>query len=527
LLEKGEDIPQNIIDEYGEYKLGSTMQTGYGLAALRDGEITEEKNTKRDFWMYMGTTTGHAHSDGLNLGITAYGLNAAPELGYPKNTGAEANRVQWISSTIAHNTVVVNERSQKRLQDRGFPLHFDDTGRVKIMDADKSAVYDETEEYRRTVLMINVNENESYGVDFFRIRGGNDHLYSFHSQSEKVSETAGLNLIYQNGGTYASPDVPYGQDPSPLSGKHWKQNEFIYPDGYTWLDNVTKDLSPEKDFSVDFEITDYRKILKDSSDLHLRMTMLCDKPLEEVSIVDGHPVANANNPDVVIKYVLARRKYDEGENSDTVFTTVFEPYKGERIISSAEAVNVKRKDGKELSENEKVRAVRVSLANGRTDIVIISYDNTVEYIIDDTLFFKGFAGVISYIDGKAVYAYTNDGTDISDVITDARDAYTGHIVSFTKEFTLENSIEISCDITDGELDVIKGKWIYIDNDKVQNGAYNILNASRLDNGNVLISLGNTSLIRKYLDKYKPEDGFEYNISEGQAFRIPVGHSATL
>ena len=76
-------------------------------------------------------------------------------------------------------------------------------------------------------------------------------------------------------------------------------------------------------------------------------------------------------------------------------------------------------------------------------------------------------------------------------------------------------------MSDEEINDLSGKWIYIDNDKVQNGAYMIEKAKRLNNGNVLIDIGITSVIRSYKDKNDTTKGFICNVEEGQAFRIPL------
>jgi hypothetical protein len=54
--------------------------------------------------------------------------------------------------------------------------------------------------------MIKVDEANSYTVDFFRVKGGNDHTFSFHA-AEGTVNTDGLNLTAQSTGTYAGPDV--------------------------------------------------------------------------------------------------------------------------------------------------------------------------------------------------------------------------------------------------------------------------------------------------------------------------------
>jgi len=485
--------------------------------ALRDGIKSEEKNTLRDFWMYLGSTSGHGHSDSLNLGIDAFGLNLTPEIGYPRDTGPESNRIQWVSATISHNTVVVDEKTQDKSQSRGNPKHFDDSKIVKLMDADKSAVYPQVETYRRTVLMVKVNEDISYGVDFFRIKGGSDHMFSFHAQSHDIVETKGLSLIPQECGTYADPSVPYGPDPSPLSGVSWVCNSFSYPDGYTWLDHVSKDFCPAPQFMIDFKISDYNLAISNADNLHLRITMLEDESLDEVAIVDGYPVTNAPNPQTNIKYVLARNKADE---KGTLFTTVYEPYKSKSYIENIESVDVVRADGEALSKEEIVKAIKVSHKTGRTDYVVYALDNNVEYLVADLFRFRGFAGVASYEREKLINAYLHDGDILTDVICESVAAYTGVVRSFTEALELQNEIEVSFAQLVSDLSELTGKVIFIENDGTENAVYVIKNAKRNLNGNIFLNIGDITLIRSYKDKNDIHRGFIHNIERGQFFRIP-------
>lgn len=500
-----------VIQTHGELDLGSTMQSGYGLMVLRKGN--------RDFWVYHGSTAGHGHCDGLNLGMEAFGLNMAPELGYPRHTGPEHNRIQWVSATISHNTVVVDEQSQKELQDRGTPLHMDDAGNVRVLDADKHKVYPQTDIYRRTVVMVDVDDTVSYGVDFFRIAGGRDHMYSFHAQSHEISETEGLRLVAQQTGTYASPEVPYGPDPSPLSGISWEHGSFTYPDGYTWLDHVQKDLSPEKQFAVDFAISDYNHILKDAEGLHLRMTMVGDAPLQEVAIVNGYPPTQVGGGQPALKYVLARHK---GENLDTLFTTVFEPYRHNRYICAIDSVPVTRADG--TAPTSPVRAVKITLTGGRTDYVVYAADNREEYRIDGRFRFRGFVAVITYQDGCLSRGYVNDGDLLDDRLPGVCSACTGAVADFTKALTTENTIEITPDAMPTTCAALTGKYIHIANDGQRSAVYRILGVRQLENGNLLLDIGNISLIRQFRDKYDSDKGFVYDIENGQSFRIPLSHT---
>ena len=406
---------QAIIDEKGALTIESEMMTGYGFAALKDGNRYKAPieanalNTTRDFWLYFGYGTGHGHLDGLSFGLDAFGMNMAPDLGYPEQTGTQPHRIQWVQNTLSHNTVMVNQKTQTGLSPHGTPLHFDDSGRVKVMDADASAAYPETDVYRRTIVMVEAEGDVSYGVDFFRIVGGDDHLYSFHSHSDEIFETENLNLVAQTDaagnyvGTYAGKDVPYGPDPDTILTSS-ATNYLRYPAGYTWLDCVRRDSAPSESFAVDFKIKDFRSLLPKEQDLHLRMTALNDFAMNEVAIAHGTPPQTGGNPEY-LEYVLARRS---GKDLRTLFTTVYEPYEEQRYLQSIENVGVVRLEGRQ-SLRDTVKAVKVTHVNGRVDYIVYATNNQVLYRVDDRFDFRGFVGVYSLSGEQPVLTYLNDG----------------------------------------------------------------------------------------------------------------------
>ncbi|MEN6315881.1 MAG: S-layer homology domain-containing protein [Clostridiaceae bacterium] len=515
---------QAVIDEYGEYDwTGSEILPEYGFAILRSGncynsaDVSAMIDNQRDFWIYYGgASTSHRHADGLNLGIEAYGINFTPDLGYPEATGENPNRHQWVNNTLSHNTVVVNEMRQTVPLEAGDPLHFDSTNRVKLIDADMPDVYSETDIYRRTMVMVEYDSDVSYGIDFFRILGGDDHLYSFHAASEEIYETEGLDLIAQVGGSYAGVNVPWGNDPYTDETSHTVP--LKYPQGYTWLQDVRKAESPETGrFAVDFNIKDFRGMLPYPMNLHLRMTMLNDFNLDEVSLATGMPPRVAGNLDYInkLQYVLARRK---GTNLNTLFTTVYEPYRDNRYISSVDSVPAVVLDGTEGSK-DKVKAVKVTLANGRVDYIVYATNSEVKYRVDDKFDFRGFVGVYTMKDGNPVYSYLNDGDIIGESQNNAA-AYTGRVLDFTREFAFENSITVQFD-SEVQLDKLAGKCINIANDGVINAVYQIESAVLEDGNKVKLNLGNNTLIRSYKDANDVYGGYIYNIAAGQNFRIPL------
>lgn len=515
---------QAVIDEYGEYDwTGSKLLPEYGFAILRSGNCYKSKDVnamidnQRDFWVFFGGgATSHKHADGLNLGIEAYGINFAPDLGYPETTGQNPNRHQWVNNTLSHNTVVVNEKRQTVPLAAGDPLHFDSTNRVRLIDVDMPDAYSETDIYRRTMVMVEYDSDVSYGIDFFRILGGDDHLYSFHAASEEIYETEGLDLIAQVGGSYAGVNVPWGNDPYTDETSHTVP--LKYPQGYTWLQDVRKAESPETGrFAVDFNIKDFRGRLPYPMNLHLRMTMLNDFNLDEVSLATGMPPRVAGNLDYInkLQYVLVRRK---GTNLNTLFTTVYEPYRDNRYISSVDSVPAVVLDGTEGSK-DKVKAVKVTLANGRVDYIVYATNNKVKYRVDGKFDFRGFVGVYTMKDGNPVYSYLNDG----DIIGESQNntaAYTGKVLDFTREFAFENSITVQFD-SEVQLDKLVGRCINIANDGVINAVYQIESAIQEDGNKIKLNLGNNTLIRSYKDANDVYGGYIYNIATGQTFRIPL------
>ncbi len=312
-------------------------------------------------------------------------------------------------------------------------------------------------------------------------------------------------------GSYAGPDVPYGPDPN--SPQSWRY-ETVYPRGYTWTHTVNKDANKPASFAVDFKVKDFNEVLDDSSGLHLRMTVLSDVAFDEVAAVKGYtPKKSLNKKVPDLQYIFIKRT---GFDLDTLFTTVYEPYRHQRTIKSIEAAETVLTDGI-ADSNDIVRAVKVTLVNNRVDYIIYATNSSLTYRIDDLFNFRGFVGVYAVKNGQLQFKYINDG-DIIDGKIMNESAITGIVLDYTKELKEYNKITIKPEqnVDPGSL---AGKYIYIDNDKVQNGAYRILQAEQLQNGNISIDVGDVSLIRAF--SKKPGEEYEYNILPNQTFRIPL------
>ena len=502
---------RDVINKYGEYDFdSSTLLSGYGLGILRDGTYKSGSaagtagNTQRDMWMYFGGANSHKHADMLNLGMEAFGVTVIPDLGYPTASDGSDKIVYYETGSAIHTTVMVNEQNQNQMRSyyngaarsNGRPLHFDDSENVKVLDVRApSNTTSGGGEFRRSIVYIKVDEENSYGVDFFRVTGGNSHTYNFHALSNTIYATEGLSLTTQSGGTYAGKNVSFG-----TTG---------YKNGFAYLTNVRKSSSSTGNFAVDFKIQDFRSEGWGSKNIHLRTTMLNDFALEHVAIAKGAPPQRDSNPSE-LEFVFAKRS---GTNLDSLFTAVYEPYKGSRYISNISSVSVSS------NISCKAKAVKVTRTDGVTDYIVYCDNNNATLTVGNKFTFKGFVGVYSEKNGQVISTYGLDAEQVGNITGTA--AYTGKVVDFTRELSTENYITIKFDDAIAPNNVI-GRMIDIENGRSENGNVIIKGmTANLGNNTYKFDIGDASLVTSTVDLENLDAGYIYNAAVGNNVRIPL------
>lgn len=518
------DIKQ-VVAVHGPFRLESLNYSGYGFTALRDGI----GHSGRAVWLYHGRNMGHGHKDSLNIGLYGFGLDLAPELGYPEKCDNSHQKTHhWDRGTVAHNTVTV-DRSKQEGSVVGSTRLFVGTGEVQVVEAEKPSVYEQTSVYRRCVIMVRLDEAHSYAVDMFQVEGGDEHLYSFHGAEGPVL-TEGLALVRQKGGTYAGPDVEFGQpydaDPAlPLQG--YKGSGFHY------LTDVERDVAPRDIFAVDWVVRDTWGVLgeqdsriattaaTDAQEIHLRLTMLTD--VNEVALADGHPSTNRPGNPERLRYLLAKRRPADHKSC---FVALLEPYKGERQLRGVTRVKAEARDG---SRAGAVVALRIERKDGRVDYVIHANDPTVDYLIDGTIAFRGAVGLYAERDGEPVYAFLVNGSRIgptsNPVIDGTCPSLTGTVIGFSQELSETNWMEVrftpplpaGVDLT--------GKHIYVDGEG-RNPVFRICNWEYGSTGDhsVRLDLGSVTLIEDWAN-VESADGnpptYRYAVAGGDGISIPL------
>jgi hypothetical protein len=519
------DRVSESVDAHGPLSLDSTLLPAYGFAALRSGAPTPDGDCRRALTTYFGRNSGdvggsttHTHQDALSIELYAHGLNLAPDLGYPEKTAAWPKAVYWTKNTVSHNTVVVDECRQQPHR-VGTPHLFGDDGQVGVVDVSAPRVYPQTDCYRRTTALVDVDETASYAVDVFRVAGGSRHDYSFHGAEGDLT-TQGLSLDPQASGTYAGPTVPV-----PESGEVTEYDEEV-GSGFNYLSNVARDEGPDSPFTATWDVVDTWGVRDDGAeDVELRVTMLGE--YDDVSLADGAPPANkAGNPDT-LRYLLARRL---GEDLRSAFTSVIEPTRGSSRIRSIATVPVRDPAGEVVSPF-RARAVRVELDTGRTDFVVSTSEPSTRFVVGERLEVRGRFAVCSERDGEPTYARLLDGTRVHHCGTGrtlvdrtSRDVLAGDVVDFTRELARSNQItvEVSDGRSTGEFEAAVGRHVFIDaaDSEGWNGVYAVEGIS-VEGNRVHLDVGDATTVRRYRDAGSPEDGYEYVVSTGSAARVPA------
>ena len=123
----------------------------------------------------------HHHSDSLNLTYWKNGRELLSDLGYLWDHPHK----HQASRTVAHNTVVIDEKDQRTKERGGEVAFFRSSEQVKVMEASSQA-YAGTSEYRRTSAIIDHGAGRSYVVDFFRVQGGRTQDFVYHASAMKA-----------------------------------------------------------------------------------------------------------------------------------------------------------------------------------------------------------------------------------------------------------------------------------------------------------------------------------------------------
>ena len=437
---------QQIGESAGPRPAAGYLMSGFGLALLESGNGASGIAIANNY----GRTKMHAHRDLLNFDLFAFGHWLAPDQGYPEFATNIPSTTEWTRSTISHNTVMVDQQPQVSVWG-GYTRLFTQLKGFGVFELDGKKAYPGIKEYTRTMFLVgssnsNSIDSNAYVIDVFSIKGGHDHVFSFHGPPGEVTAN-GLKLQDQDKGTYAGVDVSKGT----------AARDF--PVGYSFLYNVKKDAAPPSAFVIDWKAEDGYRGITGKDDIHLRMHAMTS--CNDVALADGDPPQNKPGNPKTLSYVLMHRS---GADLNSSFVSVFEPYRGKPFITSVQRLD--KGDGAAIM-------IKVEKTDGHTDYLLYnpSSENVVK--LPNGVVMNGTIGYIEEKDNKADKAILINGSSLIYGKMKLRSAGTieGKIIKMDKGFSGEGWL-----LVDAKLPVDKrsiGEQITIETKGERDASYRI------------------------------------------------------
>ncbi len=478
------------IGQKGPASLESEHFGRYGQAHLQTGN----RENGRAVFIHYGQGKGHSHHDSLNLGLLANDVAMIPDLGYPEYTGSWPKRHAWTANTISHNTLVVGDTGSE-YSPGGQIEFFAVEPPLRAIQVDAHDAYEGLQTYRRTVALVDVDENNSYVLDVFRARGGRNHRLSWHGAAE-TAQVTGIELVGQEGGTFAGPDVPFAT----LEGEN---ADFYKQSGFTYLYDVARSpVAVQKPYAVDWRIEDIRGRIPEGREPHLRLHALT--PCDEVALATGDSPRRLQRPGYLIQSRL-------GEALQSQFVNVLEPYDTRPFIVGVRELEVRR-DGDAVA----AAAVAVEMAGGRTDI-LISCEEAMEVTVEGGITFNGTFGMIRLVGDEVKLMRMVGGTLLAFgtvALTSDRGAWCGKISRIDASDPANNLVDLDPPLPRNR--DLAGRTIHFLNDLPMDTSYRI---AAVTTGGV--STGDITIVRGLREGTDLASGYTYLVNPGDDYVVPT------
>ncbi len=324
------------------------------LGILKSGS---EKDT-RAVWLDYDIGGNHCHADAMNIGLIAKGIDLLPGFGYPpvQFGGWYSPRAIWYHMTASHNTVVVDgqdqmtglwQRETAPLKDQLEPLKRQSRGQTTLwcttpslgaIRASGPHLLEQTDmhQYERTVALIDIDDQNSYVFDCFRVIGGTDHAKFIHGHMGSIS-TTGLSLI---------PIPDYGYK--------------------TQMKSFKGDSSASPGWSADWTVRDVWDYLPGDTEVYLRYIDLTEDVTAATAktwVAYGY---DGEGDGDWLNSLMIRRQAESPLSS--TFVGILEPYETSPQIKTAENISITTSGGHPYPAMN--RAVRIELVNGYTDLIV-------------------------------------------------------------------------------------------------------------------------------------------------------------
>ncbi|HRU06274.1 MAG TPA: heparinase II/III family protein [Candidatus Brocadiia bacterium] len=320
------------------------------VAVLGGGQGESQVHT----WLNYTMGRHHKHSDALSIGLWAHGQELLSDLGYTWSN----YRLHWATTTMAHNTVVVNgvdsgrdiQHTRHRL--RAFLASPDLEFQLASADATEAAYPGVALLYRRTLILLGAGSGRPVLVDVFQVEGGKQHDYLLHGcrDADSTVTVTGAPLA-PFAGTLLNPGIEFRL---PQSFQHPNPPGY----GFGFIRNLRS--GPVRGcVAVDMR-------LKDNPRTGVR-SLLADMPGATLFVGEAPDVRRARDINGDLEKTLApavcvRRS---GAGLRSIFVAAHEAFGDGR--PGLKAVNVRQSSG--------VICVEIEHESGERDLVLVALGN--------------------------------------------------------------------------------------------------------------------------------------------------------
>lgn len=347
-----------------------TLLSGIGHAWLGRGKGEHQVQVH----LHFSGAYGHAHADNLNLMLFAKGQELLSDVGY-----THTRYRSWATSTLCHNTVLIDEVEQERSNRKGIIdgslLAFEAAyPSVQWVEASGEGVYPGlAEEYRRLVMLVNAGGEDHYVVDVFRVRGGDQRDWVMHGSADVDMRTE-ANVPLQNYGENLLPGVKvrfpeHERDRGDAEGRNI---------ALAFFQNVLHDEYAE---NVRVTFQGY-----DAVAVRIHLVGLADS---ELFVGDAPSVRRADEDEPLLdQFRMPMLMVRQKGRSPSRFMAVHEPFRDKAFIDSVEVADVGE------------RGVYLKVRHrGVTDHIVLQPGTEVFRLGD--LIFQGEVGFVREQDGEA------------------------------------------------------------------------------------------------------------------------------
>ncbi len=331
----------------GYRKLGVSVLGDMGEFGLRS-KGTKDESTELFMQSCHYGTVSHCHGDKLSVVLRLRGTEALADWGtYEYRTPA---RRQYAKFTAAHNTVLVDRRSQAPYENCNLingEFIGDDQGQftggefkdISIGPSSRAIMVENNNAYAYAGVDMNrtVWQVDDYIFDVFNVRSNKSHLYEYGLNFNGECKKLDTYMVQRN------PEEPFG--------------DLV---GAMMIKNLSDGKSGDYSWSSVWKIN-----TKNGEDLNLRTTTL-GEPGVNTAVITGLGV----DDDLELKNYNKHVMFASRNQRNTTFVSVFEPDRNGKFRTVRQIKCPK-------SNGETVQAATVTDENGITDTFMASVSNKI------------------------------------------------------------------------------------------------------------------------------------------------------